>query len=58
MNRYNINRHQGRVNAVFVDFTVRPVRLKELWRLQWHQKFETQNYRNITWPEWMARLPD
>lgn len=58
MNRYNIDRHQGKINAVFVDFTVRPVRLKELWRLKWHQKFDMQAYRNITWPEWLERMPD
>ncbi len=58
MNRYCLNRHQGKINAVFVDFTVRPVRLKELWRLKWNQKFDRQRYRNITWPEWMERMPD
>ncbi|MFC1762322.1 type II secretion system protein [Planctomycetota bacterium] len=58
MNRYCINRHEGKVNAVFVDFTVRPVRLKELWRLKWNRKFDTAAYRRITWPEWMASMPE
>ena len=58
MKRYCINRHDGRVNAVFVDFTVRPVRLKELWRLKWHRQFDTTAYKSITWPDWMAGMPE
>ena len=58
MNRYCLNRHEGKINAVFVDFTVRPVRLKELWRLKWHQKFDTTAYRNIVWPDWMAGMQE
>jgi len=58
MNRYCINRHEGKVNAVFVDFTVRPVRLKGLWRLKWNQQFDTTAYREIVWPDWMANMPE
>jgi prepilin-type N-terminal cleavage/methylation domain-containing protein len=58
MQRYCLNRHEGRINAVFVDFTVRPVRLKELWRLKWHQKFDTRRYPYIKWPDWMASMPE
>ena len=58
MHRYCINRHNGRINAVFVDFTVRPVHLKELWRLKWHRDFDTSYYRHIEWPDWMAGMPE
>ncbi len=43
MNRYFINRHEGRINAVFLDFTVRPIGLKQLFTLQWHKEFEKAN---------------
>jgi prepilin-type N-terminal cleavage/methylation domain-containing protein len=33
------NRHHERVNGLFLDFSVRPVGLKELWELRWHQNW-------------------
>ncbi|MHC4336396.1 MAG: type II secretion system protein [Planctomycetota bacterium] len=33
------NRHNERVNCLFLDFSVRPVGLKELWELWWHQRW-------------------
>ena len=33
------NRHNERVNCVFLDFSVRPVGLKELWELRWHRNW-------------------
>jgi len=56
--RHCIDRHQGSINGLFVDFTVRPIRLKQLWRLQWHQKFDINYYSQVVWPEWMANLPE
>lgn len=38
-----INRHSGHVNALFLDFTVRKVGLKQLWTYEWHRGFETAN---------------
>jgi len=35
------NRHEGGVNALFMDWSVRKVGLKELWTLKWHRKFDT-----------------
>ncbi|MFC1765558.1 type II secretion system protein [Planctomycetota bacterium] len=58
MNRYCINRHEGTINAVFVDFTVRKIRLKELWRLKWNQEFDTSRYAYVKWPDWLANMPD
>lgn len=56
--RHCIDRHQGRINGLFIDFTVRPIRLKELWRLQWHQKYDTHHYSKIQWPDWLATMPE
>lgn len=52
MQRYTVNRHNGYTNAVFVDFSVRKVSLKGLWKLKWHREFNDDGYRG-TWPEWM-----
>ena len=57
MNRYCLNRHEGYINAVFVDFTVRKVGLKELWTLKWNRQFDTHYAETMTWPDWLARLP-
>ncbi len=43
MTRYAVNRHNGNINAVFVDFSVRAVGLRELWTLKWHKEFNTAN---------------
>jgi len=40
MDRYVINRHQGAVNALFLDWSVKRIGLKELWTLKWHREFD------------------
>ncbi len=56
LNQWCIDRHGGKVNYLFMDFTVRTVSLKKLWYLKWHRNAEYQD--NIDWPDWMAQLPD
>jgi prepilin-type N-terminal cleavage/methylation domain-containing protein len=36
-----VNRHDGFLNGLFLDFSVRKVGLKELWTLKWHRTFDT-----------------
>ncbi|MHC4605039.1 MAG: type II secretion system protein, partial [Planctomycetota bacterium] len=43
IHRFCINRHDGFVNAAFLDSSVRKVGLKELWTLKWHRNFNTAN---------------
>jgi len=57
MRIFCINRHQGTINMLFMDWSVRSVGLKELWRLKWHRNFDTNAYP-VIWPEWMRYLPD
>jgi prepilin-type N-terminal cleavage/methylation domain-containing protein/prepilin-type processing-associated H-X9-DG protein len=40
MRRFCINRHNGYVNSAFLDFSVRSVGLKELWKLKWHRTYD------------------
>ena len=57
MIRFCINRHNGFVNSVFLDSTVRKVGLKELWKLKWHRSFDL-TYPPPTWPDWMKDFKD
>ncbi len=59
------DRHNGGINGLFMDWSVRKVGLKELWTLKWHRKFDTANewtkaggVRPEDWPEWMRRFKD
>ncbi|UCD52948.1 MAG: type II secretion system protein [Phycisphaerales bacterium] len=60
-----INRHDGGINAVFMDWSVRKVGLKELWTLQWHRDYDTTGPWTKAggalpgdWPQWMRRFKD
>jgi prepilin-type N-terminal cleavage/methylation domain-containing protein/prepilin-type processing-associated H-X9-DG protein len=60
-----INRHNGHVNGLFLDWSVRKVGLKELWTLQWGPFFDTANESTKAggvqpedWPPWMRRFKD
>ena len=60
-----INRHNGGINSLFMDWSVRKVSLKELWTLKWHRKFDTANpwtkaggVKPTDWPQWMRKFKD
>ena len=60
-----INRHDGYINGLFMDFSVRKVGLKELWTLKWHRGFNTaglwteaSSARAEAWPQWMRNFKD
>jgi prepilin-type N-terminal cleavage/methylation domain-containing protein/prepilin-type processing-associated H-X9-DG protein len=62
---YCINRHNGYVNCLFMDWSVRKVGLKELWTLKWSKEFDTTNVWTRSggvlpedWPEWMRNFKD
>ena len=64
-NPFCINRHDGYVNGVFLDWSVRKVGLKELWTLKWHKEYNTRGpwtqaggTKPEDWPEWMRRFKD
>jgi prepilin-type processing-associated H-X9-DG protein len=65
MARCCINRHDGAVNSLFVDGSVRKVGLKELWTLKWHREFNTGGpwtqaggVQAGDWPVWMREFRD
>jgi len=55
-----LNRHNGRINIVFLDFAVSRVPLKRLWNLKWHRKWDEDQAESgpPVWPEWMEPLPE
>ena len=53
--RFCLDRHDGRVNCVFLDGTVRKVGLKELWTLKWHRNFDTKAGPSRGWTPWMSK---
>lgn len=59
MSRVCMNRHEGYVGWVFLDYTARLVGLKELWKLKWSRPFDTDaGPTKQQWPEWMKRFKD
>jgi prepilin-type N-terminal cleavage/methylation domain-containing protein/prepilin-type processing-associated H-X9-DG protein len=60
-----INRHEGTINGLFLDWSVRSIGLKELWTLKWNLTFDTRGPWTKAggclpedWPEWMRRFKD
>ncbi len=65
MKRFCLNRHDGFINGLFTDRSVRKLGLKELWTLKWHQQFDTANVwtkaggvQPSEWPKWMRKFKD
>ena len=65
MNRYCIDRHQQRINALFLDYSVSFVGLKELWTINWHKGYKREGpwtkrggVMPTDWPEWMRGMKD
>ena len=60
-----INRHNGYVNGLFLDWSVRRIGLKELWTLKWDDQSDTADpwtkaggVQPSDWPQWMRKFKD
>ncbi|MHC4555932.1 MAG: type II secretion system protein [Planctomycetota bacterium] len=65
MNHFAVNRHNGFVNFLFMDWSTRHVGLKENWTLKWHRAYETVGpwtraggVQPDDWPMWLRRFKD
>jgi prepilin-type processing-associated H-X9-DG protein len=65
MNRVCVNRHDGFLNGVFADWSVRKIGLKELWTLKWSRGYNIAGQwtkgggcQPSAWPEWLQRFKD
>ena len=43
INRFCLNRHEGNINGIFLDHSIRKVGLKQLWTFKWSRVFNTVN---------------
>jgi prepilin-type N-terminal cleavage/methylation domain-containing protein/prepilin-type processing-associated H-X9-DG protein len=60
-----INRHNGGINMLFMDWSVSKVGLKELWTLKWYPEFDISGpwtkgggVLPEDWPQWMRPFKD
>jgi len=60
-----INRHNGHINVLFMDLSVRKVGLKELWTFKWHSEWDTAGpwtkaggVQPEDWPKWMRKFKE
>ena len=60
-----MNRHNGFVMAVFMDWSSRKVGVKELWTLKWYNDFDTAGswtraggVQTENWPQWMRSFKE
>ena len=56
MAHFCIDRHDLAVNVLMLDWHVKRVSLKQLWKLKWHRNYNV-NHRPA-WPSWMRDLPN
>ncbi|MBM4026488.1 MAG: type II secretion system protein [Planctomycetes bacterium] len=61
----SMNRHQGTINGLFLDWSVASIGLKQLWTLKWRLDFNTKGpwtkaggVQPEDWPQWMRGLKD
>ncbi|MHC4394138.1 MAG: type II secretion system protein [Planctomycetota bacterium] len=55
MRIFCLNRHDGAVNGLFMDWSVRRVGLKGLWKLKWHRTYDINDDEPV-WPRWMLNF--
>lgn len=60
-----VSRHDSFVNGIFLDWSVRKIGIKELWKLKWFLDFDTNGrwtraggVQPEDWPEWMRGMKD
>jgi len=58
MNRICLNRHSGGINILFLDYSVRKIGLKGLWKIHWSKYWRDHEIPEPIWPEWMSDFKD
>ena len=66
MNHFCIDRHNGGISCLFMDWSARKVGPKELWTLKWHREFDNVTgpwtsgggVQPTMWPVWMRDFKD
>jgi len=58
MDRFCIDRHNGFVNCLFLDYSVKKVGLRGLWKLKWHRKYDVNAKGELDFPDWLLKFSD
>jgi len=65
MDAFCMDRHNGYVSSLFLDWSARKIGVKELWTLKWHYTYNTAGpwtkaggVQPEDWPQWMRRFKD
>ena len=60
MRRFSVNRHDEKLNTLFLDCSLQRTGVKQLWTLKWHRDFKTAGQwttaggvKTDDWPEWL-----
>ncbi len=58
MRRFCLKRHAPyHIHMLYLDFSVRRITIKELWRQKWHRTYDVLCDLPV-WPEWMSDVPE
>lgn len=58
MMHFAMDRHARGVNSLFMDFSIRKVKVKRLWELKWHKHYDTQQALKMSdtwWGDWLGK---
>ena len=65
MDHFCIDRHNGFMNMLYMDWSIRNTGLKELWTIKWHRDFNTMGpwtraggVMPSDWPRWLQLYKD
>lgn len=56
MKRICVNRHDGFTNGLFMDWSIKKMGLKQLYKFKWNREFDTTTIP--VWPPWMKKFKD
>ena len=57
MAHFCINRHDGLINMLFMDYSVKKIRIPELWHFPWHRGYEFEDVpTEYDFPNWVQKL--
>ncbi|MHC4638783.1 MAG: type II secretion system protein [Planctomycetota bacterium] len=58
LSQFCINRHNSKINLLFMDSSIRKIGLKSLWNYNWRPNWNIENQPPPVWPHWMRKFRD
>jgi prepilin-type N-terminal cleavage/methylation domain-containing protein/prepilin-type processing-associated H-X9-DG protein len=57
MSHFCLNRHDGRLNMLFMDYSVRRIKIMELWNFNWYRGYNVEDAPTpYDFPDWIKKL--